>query len=233
MQQATEYRRKGLISGAVVLELLISTQLGFAVLLGALLLGLPLWVDVLLLAGTIASVLLVCSAEIHYIVDAQGLTRLIEPKVVKFAWLFRRDQIDWGRIESYTLDYDRNRSWQSYPYLLVRGRQPSIQWKIAGTSMHDEAFTKFVDGFVQSLPSAEQTPCEAATEVVERPIRKRSGFYHTKGAKLLSLVVAVFDVLLIAGVLTGTLSLSNTSLYSLVAVLLPGTCYLLYRTLHS
>ena len=80
MQQSVEYRRKGLISGGVLLELLISTQLGFVVMLASMLLGLPVWVNVLLLVGTITAVLHVCSAEIHYRVDADGLTRFIEDR---------------------------------------------------------------------------------------------------------------------------------------------------------
>lgn len=132
MQQAVEYRRKGLISGGVLLELLISTQLGFVVMLASMLLGLSVWVNVLLLVGTITAVLHVCSAEIHYRVDADGLTRFIEPRVLKSKQLRRLTHIDWSRIESYTVDHDRNRSWQAYPYLLIKGRSLPFNGKLPG-----------------------------------------------------------------------------------------------------
>lgn len=236
MQQSVEYRRKGLISGGVLLELLISTQLGFVVMLASMLLGLPVWVNVLLLVGTITAVLHVCSAEIHYRVDADGLTRFIEPRVLKSKQLRRLTHIDWSRIESYTVDHDRNRSWQAYPYLLIKGKEPSFQWKIAGTSMEDATFDRFVHSFVQSIPSGgaldQEPPSERSFQPSKQPIQQRRGFYRTKWAKLLALLLAALDVIIVFGVWTGSLSLSQTGMYRLVAVLLPGTVYVLYRTLH-
>ena len=233
MQQAVEYRRKGLISGGVLLELLISTQLGFAVMLASLLLGLPLWVNVLLLVGTITAVLYICSAEIHYRVDADGLTRYIEPRILKSKKLRRLTHIDWNRIESYTLDHDRNRSWQAYPFLLIRGREPSFQWKIAGTSMSDEAFERFVQAFVHGTEPGGVSQSEPSPLYSMQSVKSRPGFYRTGWAKLLALMLVALDVILIAGVWTGLLSLSETGTYRLVAILLPGTVYVLYRTLHT
>lgn len=231
MQQAVEYRRKGLVSGGVLLELLVGTQLGFAVMLVSLLLGMPSWATVMLMVGTIAAVLFVCSAEISYIVDADGITRAIEPKVLHYTSLARRDFVPWSRIASYTLDYDRNRSWQTYPYLLILGTRPRVQWKIAGTSMQDAAFEGFVDGFVRSISASEAAPDAAAKAAVVPPITRRPGFYATKRAKVLACALVAIDVLIIAGVWTETLHLSQAGMYRLVAVLLPGTLYILYRTL--
>lgn len=237
MQEAVEYRCKGLVSGGVLLELLISTQLGIGVMVASFPLGLPFWVQVLLLVGTITAVLFICSADIHYSLEYDGLTRSIQPKVLKSTRLARRDHIDWGRIEWYTIDYDRNRSWQAYPYLLIRGKEPYFQWKIAGKTMHDTAFDQFVHSFVQSIPicggKQQDKAGEPSFRLAMQQIKPRSGFYRTKVAKLLTLVFVVIDVSIVVGVVTGSLTLSQTSMYRLFAVLLPGTFYLLYRTLRS
>lgn len=237
MLEPAEYRCKGLVSGGVLPELLISTQLGIGVMVASFPLGLPFWAQVLLLVGTITAVLFICSAEIRYSLEFDGLTRSINPKVLRYKQLKRLTHIDWARIEWYTLDYDRNRSWQAYPYLLIRGKKPYFQWKIAGKTMHDTAFDQFVQSFVQSIPVSGGKQQEKAGEPSFRPamqqIKPRSGFYRTKVAKFLTLVFVIIDVSIVVGVVTGFLTLSATSMYRLLAVLLPGTFYLLYRTLRS
>jgi hypothetical protein len=155
---------------------------------------------------------------------------------LKSKQLRRLTHIDWSRIESYTVDHDRNRSWQAYPYLLIKGKEPSFQWKIAGTSMDDEAFEQFAQAFIQSIPSGgaldQEPPSERSFQPSKQPIQQRRGFYRTKRAKLLALLFVALDVIIVFGVWTGSLSLSQTGMYRLVAVLLPGTVYVLYRTLH-
>ncbi len=196
MQQGVEYRRKGLVWGGVLLELLVGTQLGFAVMLASLLLGMPPWATVLLLlVGPITAVLFVCSAEISYIVDADGITRIIEPKVLHYKSLARRDFVQWARIASYTLDYDRNRSLKTYPYLLILGTRPRVQWKIAGTSMLDaEPLKGLLTALYEALANLQQYTI----------LYRLSQGATTKRAKFLSFELVAIDVLIIAGVWTGT-----------------------------
>ncbi len=248
MQELGSYQRKGLVSGGIALELILSVQLGFGVMLVGILLGLPVFLNVVLLVGAITGVLHVCSAEISYIVESSGLTRSIQPKVLKSSRLFRREHVVWERIVWYTVDYDRSRSWQAYPYLHVKGKNPAFQWRIAGKNMQDTAFRQFVDAFIQNIPSIspgyheadsasarpQPTGASKACNPSSEPlIRQREGFYRTRKAKALAILFVVADFLLIGGVLTGSIALSATSTYRLIAVLLPGTAYMLYRTLRK
>lgn len=245
MQEPTEYRRKGLVSGGVLPELLVSINLGFVVMFASVMLALPVFLSVGLLVGTIAVVLYICSADIHYELDDDGLSRSIEPKVLKSSRMVRRDHIRWNRVEWFTVDYDRNRSWQAYPYLLIKGKEPSFQWKIAGMSMQDTAFHEFCRSFSHHMQSLDQlqpdigdsqTACARTENTRETPqqkstrhIRTRAGAYRTRRSKVLALFFVVFDALLLHFVLTGSMPLSPTSTYRLIAVLLPGTIYILYR----
>lgn len=102
--------------------------------------------------------------------------------------------------------------------------------------MEDATFDRFVHSFVQSIPSGgaldQEPPSERSFQPSKQPIQQRRGFYRTKWAKLLAILLAALDVIIVFGVWTGSLSLSQTGMYRLVAVLLPGTVYVLYRTLH-
>jgi hypothetical protein len=248
MQEIGSYQRKGLVSGGVALELIVGTQLGMGVMLAGVMLGLPVFLNVVLLVGAITGVLHVCSAEISYIIESSGLTRSIQPKVLKSSRLFRREHVVWERIVWYTVDHDRSRSWQAYPYLHIKGKNPAFQWRVAGKNMQDTAFRQFVDAFIQNIPSispgypgaespsGRAQPIGAPLEITPpaKPlIRQREGFYRTRKAKALAILFVVADILLIGGVLTGSIALSATSTYRLIAVLLPGTAYMLYRTLRK
>ena len=249
MQQSIGYTRKGLVSGGILLELFVSTQLGLWGMLAGVMLGLPVFLNVILLVGIIAGVLYACSAEICYTVESSGLTRSIQPKVLKSTRLARREHIKWERIVWYTVDHDRNRSWQAYPYLLIRGKEPAFQWRIAGRNMQDAAFDQFANSFIQRIPLVDlphagfanhqspqphpDNPSHTASPAAIPLVRSRPGFYRTKWAKGLAILFVAVDVLLIGGVLTGAIALSATSTYRLIAVLLPGTAYVLYRTLRN
>lgn len=248
MQQPVGYTRKGLVSGGVLLELFASTQLGLWVMFVGVLVGLPVLVNVILLVGVIAAVLYVCSAEILYSLEDSGLTRSIQPKVLKSTRLTRQEHVKWERIVWYTLDHDRNRSWQAYPYLLIKGKKPAFQWKIAGKNMQDTAFDQFARSFIQSIPASSlphlgaepqspqghpDNPSRVDTSSTTPTVRSRASFYRTKWAKGLAILFVIVDVLLIGGALTGGITLSATSMYRLIAVLLPGTAYVLYRTLRN
>lgn len=245
MGESGRYQRKGLVSGGVALELVLSTQLGLGVMLAGIMLGLPVFLNMVLLLGIITGVLYVCSAEICYTVESGGLTRSIQPKVLKASRFSRHEQISWERIAWYTVDHDRNRSWQAYPYLLIKGRSPAFQWKIAGKNLQDIAFQQFVDAFTKEIPYISPIPSGpepqsarlhpdtsslASTPPAMPLIRPRRGFYRTKRAKGLALLFLVADMLLIGGILTGSFTLSATSTYRLIAILIPGTAYFLYRT---
>ncbi|PKL11896.1 MAG: hypothetical protein CVV52_12200 [Spirochaetae bacterium HGW-Spirochaetae-8] len=247
-QESSAYQRMGLVSGGVLLELFVSTQLGLWVMLVGVLLGLPVLVNVILLVGSIAAVLYICSAEILYSVDDSGLTRSIRPTVLKSTRLSRREHIKWERIVWYTVDHDRNRSWQAYPYLLIKGKEPPFRWKIAGKNMQDAAFDQFVESVIQCIPLTSlprsgtptphpqahpDNPSSASSPTAMPVIQSRRGFYRTKWAKGLAVLFLTADLLLIGGVLTGGIALSATSTYRLIAVLLPGTAYVLYRTFRN
>jgi hypothetical protein len=245
MEESGSFHRKGLVSGGIGLEMILSTQLGLGVMLAGVMLGLPVFLNVILLVGAITGVLYVCSAEIHYTVETTGLTRSIQPKVLKSSRLFRHEHIGWERILWYTVDYDRSRSWKAYPYLLIRGKNPAFQWRIAGRDLQDTAFQQFVKAFTQGIPYINPAPSDeahrksrpqpAGPSIASTPpamprIRPRQGFYRTKRAKGLAILFLAADILLIGGVLTGSISLSATSTFRLIGVLIPGTAYVLYRT---
>ena len=245
MEGSDSYHRKGLVSGGIALELILSTQLGLGVMLAGVMLGLPVFLNVILLVCAITGVLYVCSADIRYTVETTGLTRIIQPKVLKSSRLSRREHISWERILWYTVDYEQSRSWKAYPYLLIRGKNPAFQWRIAGKDLQDTAFQQFVDAFTQGIPYISPTPSDeahrnprpqpadpslTATPPAMPLIRPRQGFYRTKRAKGLAILFLAIDILLIGGVLTGSISLSATSTFRLIGVLIPGTAYVLYRT---
>lgn len=248
METAT-YTTSGFIRGSTLKWIIITSQASLFVMFVLLIFGLHPFIVVAAFIGSAFLGIGLVTGKATYTLDEGGLTKEVEPTLLKNMWQKHRFQyFPWTEIRDFRSGEDRDRSFERFKYLTIntrKGGKLEINTKKGDSAAFDEferVFRHYVEAAAEgSLPDANQPAtnrlleAEAAETIGERApvgkkhvIREKPDFYKSTGGKVFAIaMLVIFAVLLSAVLLTGNDNPANW--FRISFIIIPGMAYVLYR----
>ncbi|MBK8557713.1 MAG: hypothetical protein IPL65_19080 [Lewinellaceae bacterium] len=236
-----------------IATILIATVAGLTLMMASIMVGMPMLISMAALFGGIFLVYGYGSGHMEYQMTDSGIYRNFTPFGMRYGIGKEQEQfVPWSEIKSYRLEKDFSRQLKEVETLRIYCQKPPFTLWI--TDQKDKAaFRIFADTFVayasgQPVPASPSLPMpQAFTPMVsaaadapitretrsphpiqQKGIVRKPGFYKTIWAKLLTMFFAVFSLVMLLLLFSG--SLSWTSAFRLLVFILPGTAYMVWRS---
>lgn len=202
--------------------------------------GLPVWLNVILLVGSMYFLLDYLSSYALFSISETTLTR----NVLSDKSIFHKSKeksYTWNNLLSFKNGIEKGKYRGEYQFLEIKFRNGDV-WN--ATDMYGERrqdYTIFLNAFMEmvhihnektklQIPSQPSTtPVNASIPTVKSNyvITREKTFYETIYAKLFTIVLGIFIVSLLFNYSD---YLNGSSIFKLIAVIIPGFIYLVYRS---
>lgn len=218
----------------IIASLIFGLNIAMAILFAGIYMGLPTIVNTILLVGIMFLIFSFISNDATFKLSQLSLTKILEEKNFLFK---NKPQVSflWSDVKSYKQGTDRGKYRGEVEYLEIKFSNGDV-WKV--TDMYGErkeGFKEYEAYFLKSvnkinasissdiIPETTQTNLDTNT-LNDVLIKREKTFYETIFAKIFTILLGVFIAVIF------TFSLSPTSLFKLIVVLIPGFIYMFYRT---
>jgi len=202
--------------------------------------GLPVWLNVILLVGSMYFLLDYLSSYALFSISETNLTR----NVLSDKSIFHKSKqksYAWNNVLGFKNGTEKGKYRGEYQFLEIKFKNGDV-WN--ATDMYGERrqdYTIFLNTFLEmvhihnektklQIPSQPSTmPINAGipTEKSNHVITREKTFYETIYAKLFTIVLGIFIVSLLFNY---SAYLNGSSIFKLIAVIIPGFIYLVYRS---
>lgn len=200
-------------AGHPVLSIAAVCAVGLLAVSVAAMVGIHPLISIPLHVAVIVAALAWLAGDARVRLTDEGIERTVTPLMAKFfAVPDRHQRLGFDDIRAYRRDSDRSRFRGEVAFLTLSLRRPPYRVTIHDMSGKAE-FEAFADAF--------------EVLAARHNIQRRSGFYQSVLARVLTLAFAAIAVAL--GVLAMNGSLSPQNLFRLWAIIVPGTMYIAYR----
>lgn len=230
-----EFKCKILPFGNIA-SLAFGLNISMVILFVGIYIGMPTIVNTLLLVGAMFLIFSFISNNATFTLSQSGLTKTLDDKNFLFK---NKPQVShlWNDVKSYKQGTDKGKYRGEIDYLEIKFLNGDV-WKV--TDMYGErkeGFNAYQTYFLESinkingnistniLPKNVQTNINTTT-LNDSFIKREKTFYETIFAKIFTVLLGIF----IAGIFSYSQSLSTTSWFKFIVVLIPGFAYLVYRT---
>lgn len=227
------FSSRSFLKGGLVSNIAIVTFISLLVMSLLINLDLPIWITVGAFMLTIYVLIQMRSGKVRYDLFEWGFTQHLTPMFNKKRRIERR--FTWDDVKSYQVGIDMNRRKQEYNYLNLRLKKTPDHIQMHDADSDMQYFLQFRDAFVKQLEGYNASYTEAPT-VASRdekrkigPIKRKPDFYKTFWAKLITLLLVVFTLVMLGYVILNRGNVSYTNLFRIFVIIIPGTAYMLYR----
>ena len=213
----------------------IILSISFPLMYAGIFLGIPVLINVLLFVGSIYLLLNKFSAQATFVISNKNLQRTLHTTSFLFKNVLH-EEFAWNQVKSFKSGTDKGKYRGEFQFLEIKFSNSSV-WYIS--DMYGERkpdYDEFLSAFSEQVKQfnhdnkTPQQPSAASTASLpaeNKRIEREKTFYETIWAKLFTIVLGVFIVIvfLFAGPY-----MSASSVFKMNFVLLPGFAYMFYRS---
>lgn len=246
-----QFNTKELRGKYPLLLFFLITYLGFNIMLGLILIGLHWLPTLIILISVLIVLILIFSVKVNYLAESERVIKSTSP-ILYWLPFFKEPKTEskyYSEIISYKTGKDLNRGFETFEYLILWFKD-STKWKV--TSKKDNLadyfpFRDYIINKIEDLNSSFQkqnvssNPAKSEITPIENikttfsgqytPIKRKKNIYESIWGKILALAFSAFSIFLILFFINNPEYFKTTYLFRIALIIIPGTLYVLYRTI--
>jgi hypothetical protein len=257
MEKAS-FQSNGFITGSTLKWVIIISQVSLFMMIPLFALGVPILIITGFLLAAMVLGFKMVTVKVVYIVDESGITKDIQPELLKDFWKKKTFQyFPWEEIKNFKAGKDAGRDYEEFYFLTInttKGKKLELNTKKSDeNSFHEfeRVFRHYVEAaeagtlpdYKQPVsiklakdslenqgdtPTSKESQAEINIPSIKHNIIEKPNFYQTTFAKGLTILFIIFCVAA-AGFMLATGLGHFTSIFRLAFILVPGTAYMIYR----